>query len=199
VNNLLSVLQTHLGATFSPVHAVKKSCCSSSFQVIEFDDVKDNFCTAFSIPNHAKLCSADCLHIDPVKRIICFIEMKSAARFISEAQRTYSTYSEFEAALDEWVKSKASSLRLKISDSIFLITAALGKYAPCATDISDILNKADVKIKYVALLDITEKEFIDYNLITLANKVSHGLLSGITCRASIIPATDFDDYVTRNL
>jgi hypothetical protein len=126
MNSLQSVLQTHLGAHLQPINQISDCICvGSTHPVIDFDAVKRNYCTALGISNQLK--SADCIHIDLGKRLICFMEVKNASAHIT---RNWPTPLPTDAqtcidAFDAWLVQLRDDLRAKFADSIYIITTAL--------------------------------------------------------------------------
>ena len=197
MNNLENILVAHLGASKLPINTIPCSSCPSTFAVIDFDTVKDNYCVAFGIPEHAKLKSADCLHLDDSKKIVCFIEMKDFSMFVATNMALYPTFLDFKKALDEWLAKLKQGLRLKIADSIFIITAALGNYGTSTADVIELLDNQRVQVRYIGLMNATASEFITHNLATLGNSISYGLLTGH--KPIILRSDKFDDYVAAEL
>jgi hypothetical protein len=224
MNNLLSVLQSQLGATEVSLCDLKSTCCSSEFKVIDFDEVKDAFCAAFMIPEHVKLASADGLYINEAKKRICFIEMKDVNKFLqrnlpSAAGETLDAASDtdvndeqntsdgnttfdfkaFRKAFDLWLDEKNRGLRLKVADSIFITIAALTRYGPNPADVIEMLDKHKVEFKYVALLNVSSKYFIRYRLESLKINLAYGMLGGRQCTPAVIRASGFDNYAASEL
>lgn len=203
MTNLSKVLEEKFAATELPICDLKSSCCPSTFEVIDFDNVKDIFCDSFSIPEHAKLSSADGLYINSEKKLVCFIEMKDINKFLS-ATLPSETGTEFEfkafrKLFDLWLDDKNRSLRNKVADSVFIIVAALAKYSPNATDVVELIDKNKVEIKYVALLDISSADFIKYKLASLNQRLAYGMLTGPQCIPAVIRAVSFDGYAASEL
>ena len=211
MTNLSAILKNHLGGKEHSICDLECSCCSSVFKVMDFDKIKDAFCINFSIPEHAKLASADGLHINDAKKRVCFIEMKDINKFLSatlfasgtsdstDEIRSEFDFKAFRRLFDAWLDDKNRSLRNKVADSVFITISALTKYSANTTDAAEFIDKNKVEIKYVALLNISSENFIKYKLAGLNQRLAYGMLTGPQCIPAVIRAVGFDKYVSSEL
>jgi len=201
MNNLLTVLQDNLGATYSPINEIPDCVCvNSTRHVINFDAVKENFCTAIGTASRIK--STDCLYINLESKTIYFIEVKDAASHIA---RLWSippddNESAFVSDFESWIQGLRDDLRAKVAESIFIITSSLALYSPDPNDVADLLDRAAVRIKYFVVFHLTDKNLITYNLSSLQSLTSnrhsicYGLLAGKQGLATVFTANEFDTY-----
>ena len=202
MDNLESILTTHLSAQRIPINLISESCCDASFStrpVIDFDAVKIRFCSKRHLHLPVQLKSADCLHIDESKNAICFIEMKNIQNFISSNIHLHSDSTTYMAAFNKWLRKKTLDLKIKIIDSIFIITAAAGKYSSGTPDVSRILDRKDVEISYIVLTNIDNDEYLEYSIASLESKISYPLLTGPLFNAITVISSDFEDFITRRM
>lgn len=159
--NLLSV--NNLLITDS-ICNLPKSTCNSQQLVIDFDHIKDTFCSQMKI---SSLKSADALVIDQTKQTITFLELKDLEQLIIRNSGSFSNVEDFISSL----KSKFDDFKIhdKIVDSHILILAIAGFYNMNKLFYKDFLDKSKIKINFLLVVSISSQDYLKYRISNLAN------------------------------
>lgn len=192
MNNLEQILVQHYGAVYKPIYQLSRTpCLTSDYPVIEFDEVSRNFCQSLA----QSMKSADGLYIYQSSKKIYFIEIKDIGTHIKWNSKKKNFFKEF----DEFQEEQNASIRQKIEDSIFLIIAATGQHAPYAADTAEILNRQLVKIYYLVVAPMSDKDYVTYSIGTnLFKPIRHALLTGKDPQAIFINSDEaFNEYINK--
>ncbi len=203
MHSLASILQTHLGATLQPINQIPDCVCvNSTHPVIDFDAVKEQHKVLFGLPNFLK--SADCLHLDPSKKLICFMEVKNASAHIvrnwPEIMPLPADKQGCVDAFDAWYFELKSELRAKLADSIHIILSSIAKYNTDTIDLQEVLDRSQVQIKYFAIFCLNSTDSLTYGLASLQNTkkngICHGLLAGNQSAAFVFTEDRLAQYIS---
>ncbi len=200
MKDLEHLLIRHLGAQIYPINKVPKTCCfHSPLRVLDFDEVVKSFSINFSLPR--TLCSADCLYIHPSKDLLCFIEMKNISMHLKTTSKKYKLYANFSQSISKWFEELHFNLRDKLTDSIYVVTAAAGLYGSHANTLFKLTNRKKSTIKYALVAYMKSSDYLTYSLATLdIKKIKHKLLEGPDFTSHLITnEKEFEAFIAEHL
>jgi hypothetical protein len=197
--SLLSDLKAFLKAhnllnAEEPIWQISQSCCDSYKAVIDFDRIKDEFCKIIGI-SHIPPKSADCLYINIDKSELLFMEMKDLDQTIQDYKTASSLPLTDREIIEKMEQSfKKWKLDSKIIDSYMIILSIIGYYGFDKTFYSYYLDKNRLRIKYILLFNISNRDYIKYRIADsqYLNNINFRFLS----KTDIVRAEDFDRLIS---
>jgi len=147
------------------------TCPHSNLKFIAFDEVKDNVCKIFGIPKNYS--SVDLVFLNNSKNTIYLIEMK---RFDSTGS----------LSLRDFIEERMKCMSKKTIETMFVLLIIMGYYNIEKSFYHYFLNKRTLKIKSCILTNMSDVEYVTYNLayqdkfnITLSGKNTNCMESEI--------------------
>lgn len=161
---------------YQRIKNLKDSCCQSEALVIDYDAVKDGYCTVKSMTS---LGSADGFNIDIQNNRIVFIEMKSVSSIVEHLdKRNKLVHPDAGSFISHCISEMEIKSASCIIDSIALFFALLSECGINSEYVSKCLNKENVNIKFFWVVEINSEDYITYTLSTFASKHKYRILQG---------------------
>jgi hypothetical protein len=196
------ILTSHLGAQNYPINKIHKTCCTGSpLRVIDYDEVVKVFCQ--KLANSGTLSSADCLYVGHAADFLCFIEMKNISMHLKTTAKKNKDVinAKFSQTISTWLEELHFCLQEKLTDSIYVLTAAAGMYGIGTNALEKLIDRQKTTIKYAIVAYMTSADYLAYALSSLnIRAVKHKLLDEPKHTSYLITNdAEFSKFVTEHL